>query len=129
TEQGPALPASPHRHRRRSVLSSAPIQRGGRGMRRKIALVGIGKIARDQHIPSLLASADWELAAAVSRHGTVEGVPNYTNLQDMLAAHPEIGTVSLCIPPVPRFAYARAALAAGRNVMLEKPPGATVAEC
>jgi D-galactose 1-dehydrogenase len=98
-------------------------------MRRKIALVGIGKIARDQHIPSLLASADWELAAAVSRHGTVEGVPNYTNLQDMLAAHPEIGTVSLCIPPVPRFAYARAALAAGRNVMLEKPPGATVAEC
>ncbi len=98
-------------------------------MKRKIALAGIGKIARDQHVPALAASTDWELAAAVSRHETVAGVPNYTSIEAMLAAHPEIGTVSLCMPPVPRFAYARAALAAGRNLMLEKPPGATLAEC
>jgi D-galactose 1-dehydrogenase len=32
------------------------------------------------------------------------------------------------MPPVPRFDYARAALDAGRHVMLEKPPGATLAE-
>ena len=98
-------------------------------MKRKIALAGIGKIARDQHIPALGASGDWELAAAVSRRDKVEGVPNYPTIEAMLAAHPEIGTVSLCMPPVPRFAYARAALAAGRHVMLEKPPGATLAEC
>ena len=98
-------------------------------MKRKIALAGIGKIARDQHIPSLAASEDWELAAAVSRRETVDGVPNYATIEAMLAAHPDIATVSLCMPPVPRFAYARAALAAGRNVMLEKPPGATLAEC
>lgn len=95
---------------------------------RKIALVGIGKIARDQHIPSIVASDDWDLAAAVSRHGTVDGVPNYTEMAEMLAAHPEIGVVSLCLPPVPRYDYARAALEAGRHVMLEKPPGATLAE-
>jgi D-galactose 1-dehydrogenase len=94
----------------------------------RIALVGIGKIARDEHLPAIAASPDWDLAAAVSRHGTVEGVPNYTGLEDMLAAHPDIGTVSLCLPPVPRFAYAAAAIAAGRNVMLEKPPGATLSE-
>ncbi len=98
-------------------------------MKRSIALAGIGKIARDQHIPSLAASADWVLAAAVSRRETVDGVPNYTTIDAMLEAHPEIGTVSLCMPPVPRFAYARAALEAGRNVMLEKPPGASLAEC
>ena len=33
----------------------------------KVALVGIGKIALDQHVPALTASPDWELAATVSR--------------------------------------------------------------
>ena len=93
-----------------------------------LALVGIGKIARDQHVPALEASTDWTLAATVSRSGTVPGVPAYTDLETCLAAHPEIDTVSLCLPPQPRFAYARAALEAGRHVMLEKPPGQSLAE-
>ncbi len=97
-------------------------------VKRKIALAGIGKIAIDQHIPTLAASPDWELAAAVSRNHRVEGVPNYTDFAAMLDAHPEIGTVSLCMPPVPRFDYAVTALLAKRHVMLEKPPGATLAE-
>lgn len=95
---------------------------------RKVALVGIGKIARDQHVPALAASPDWVLAATVSRSGTVEGVESHTDFAGMLAARPDIGVVSLCMPPVPRFAYAEAALLAGRHVMLEKPPGATLAE-
>lgn len=96
--------------------------------RRKIALVGIGKIARDQHVPALAASPDWELAATVSRSGSVNGVESHSDFAAMLAARPDIGTVSLCMPPVPRHAYAEAALRAGRHVMLEKPPGATLAE-
>jgi D-galactose 1-dehydrogenase len=96
--------------------------------RQKIALVGIGKIARDQHVPALAASPDWELAATVSRAGSVDGIDSHTDFAAMLAARPDIGTVSLCMPPVPRFAYAEAALKAGRHVMLEKPPGATLAE-
>jgi D-galactose 1-dehydrogenase len=96
--------------------------------RQKIALVGIGKIARDQHVPALAASPDWELAATVSRAGSVDGIESYTDFAAMLTARPDIGTVSLCMPPVPRFAYAEAALKAGRHVMLEKPPGATLAE-
>lgn len=94
----------------------------------KVALVGIGKIARDQHVPALAASPDWELAATVSRSGTVDGVEAFTDIATMLAARPDIGMVSLALPPVPRFAYAEAALRAGRHVMLEKPPGATLAE-
>ncbi|KAA0920593.1 gfo/Idh/MocA family oxidoreductase, partial [Rhodococcus sp. ANT_H53B] len=39
----------------------------------KLALAGIGKIALDQHLPALEASAVWDLAATVSRHGSIEG--------------------------------------------------------
>ena len=95
----------------------------------KIALVGIGKIAVDEHVPAISDSPDWELAATVSREGAVDGVEAFTDLGAMLEARPDIRVVSLCLPPVPRFAYAMQAIAAGRHVMLEKPPGATLAEC
>ncbi|TNF18299.1 MAG: Gfo/Idh/MocA family oxidoreductase [Rhodobacteraceae bacterium] len=95
----------------------------------KIALVGIGKIAVDQHVPAIKNSPDWELAATVSREGSVEGIEAFTDLGQMLEARPDIRVVSLCLPPVPRFDPAMQALEAGRHVMLEKPPGATLAEC
>ncbi len=98
-------------------------------MAMKVALAGIGKIARDQHVPSIAASDEWELAATVSRHGGVDGVEGFSDLDAMLAAQPDIEIVSLCMPPVPRFAYAAKAIRAGLHVMLEKPPGATLSEC
>ncbi|KAB7772506.1 Gfo/Idh/MocA family protein [Xanthomonas maliensis] len=94
----------------------------------RIALVGIGKIARDQHVPTIAARADVELVATVSRHGTVEGVPGYQTLDAAFAAHPQIQAVVLCTPPVGRHALAQVALAAGRHVFLEKPPAATLTE-
>jgi D-galactose 1-dehydrogenase len=94
----------------------------------KVALVGIGKIALDQHVPAIAASPDWELAATVSRKGSVPGVPAFSDFAAFLAERPDVPVVSLCLPPVPRFDYAEAALLAGRHVMLEKPPGATLAE-
>ena len=95
----------------------------------QLALVGIGKIAVDQHIPSISASDQWDLAATVSRHGAVDGVDSYTDFDQLLSDRPDIRVISLCLPPVPRFGYAAKALMAGRHVMLEKPPGATLAEC
>ena len=97
-------------------------------MATRIALVGIGKIALDQHVPALAASPDWQLAATISRHGQVPGIPAFTDFATFLADCPDVPVVSLCLPPVPRFDYAEAALRAGRHVMLEKPPGATLAE-
>jgi len=94
----------------------------------KVALVGIGKIALDQHVPAIAASGDWTLAATVSRNGRVAGVEAHSDFADFLAARPDVTVVSLCMPPVPRHDYAAAALRAGRHVMLEKPPGATLAE-
>jgi predicted dehydrogenase len=94
----------------------------------KLALVGIGKIARDQHLPAIAGEAGFELAAAVSRNGRVEGVPNFTDIAALIGSGLAIDAVSLCTPPVGRHRIAAQALSAGWHVMLEKPPGATLAE-
>lgn len=93
-----------------------------------LALVGIGKIARDQHIPSIAGGDDFVVAAGVSRHGKVEGAENFTDFDEFLAARPDIKVVSLCTPPEVRFDMAKAAIAVGRHVLMEKPPATTLGE-
>lgn len=93
-----------------------------------LALVGIGKIARDQHIPSIAGGDDFIVAAGVSRHGKVEGAENFTDFDEFLAARPDIKVVSLCTPPEVRFDMVKAAIAAGRHVLMEKPPATTLGE-
>jgi D-galactose 1-dehydrogenase len=46
----------------------------------------------------------------------------------LLSAELSIDAVALCTPPQVRGAQAAAALMAGKHVLLEKPPGATVSE-
>ena len=94
----------------------------------KLAIVGVGKIVRDQHVPAIAADADFELVATASRHGTVDGIPAFPAIEAMLAAMPDIDAVSLCMPPQYRYQAAHAALSAGKHVFLEKPPGATLSE-
>lgn len=94
----------------------------------RIAIVGVGKIARDQHLPSLAANADFELAGLVSRRDAAVGVPEFTNLAQLIAETPDLDAVSICTPPQGRHTIAREAIEAGLHVMLEKPPGATVSE-
>ena len=93
-----------------------------------IAIVGVGKIVRDQHLPALAKNADYRLIAAASRHGTVDGIDNFKSIEAMLEAMPGVEAVSLCMPPQYRYEAARTALAAGKHVFLEKPPGATLSE-
>ncbi len=93
-----------------------------------IVLAGVGKIARDQHLPAIAAHPGFALVACASRHAQVSGVRNYPTLGALLAGEPTLDAVSLCAPPQVRFAHAREALAAGKHVMLEKPPGATLSE-
>ncbi|RVQ02988.1 Gfo/Idh/MocA family protein [Sinorhizobium meliloti] len=93
-----------------------------------IAIVGVGKIVRDQHLPALAKNADYRLIAAASRHGTVDGIDNFKSIEAMLEAVPGVEAVSLCMPPQYRYEAARTALAAGKHVFLEKPPGATLSE-
>ena len=94
----------------------------------RIAVIGIGKIARDQHLPAIAADAGYELVAAVSRNASVPGVANFHDIAALIASGVAVDAVSLCTPPVGRHAIAAAALAAGWHVMLEKPPGATLGD-
>ena len=93
-----------------------------------LAIVGVGKIVRDQHLPAVAGNGDYRLVAAASRHGRVEGIDNFGSIDEMLAAVPSIHAVSLCMPPQYRHAAAVKALEAGKHVFLKKPPGATLAE-
>jgi D-galactose 1-dehydrogenase len=94
----------------------------------RIGLVGVGKIARDQHIPSIRADPTFELVGAVSRHGADAALVMYPTLDAMLEARPDIEAVALCTPPQVRHALAQTAIARGKHVFLEKPPGATLSE-
>lgn len=94
----------------------------------KLAIVGVGKIVHDQHLPAIAANPDYQLIASASRNHTVEGIPGFKSIEEMLAQMPEIEAVSLCMPPQYRYSAAHAALTAGKHVFLEKPPGATLSE-
>ena len=94
----------------------------------EIAIVGLGKIARDQHVPSLRSSDAFELVGAASPHGKLDGVPNFPDIEMLLRAMPEVTAVALCTTPQVRYDIARFALQQGRHVLLEKPPGVTVSE-
>lgn len=93
-----------------------------------LAIIGFGKIARDQHRAALDASPVFTLAATVDPVNRAEGVESFADLDSFLRRMPQVAAVSLCTPPQVRFAVARQALLAGKHVLLEKPPGTTVSE-
>jgi D-galactose 1-dehydrogenase len=88
----------------------------------RIGVVGVGKIARDQHIPAITRNAAFSLAAAASWHGTVEGIANFHSIEAMLDSASDIDAVAICTPPQAHYDAARLALEKGKHVLLEKPP-------
>jgi len=93
-----------------------------------LAIVGFGKIARDQHVAAIAGSTAFELVAVASPHSHLEGVPWFRDLDELLKGDVKVGAVALCTTPQVRFAAARRALEHGLHVLLEKPPGVTVSE-
>ena len=92
----------------------------------KLAIIGMGKIARDQHHPALAADPRFALVATVDPHAGVADVPNFADLATLLASGPSIDAVAICTPPQVRATLADQAIAAGLHVLLEKPPAATL---
>jgi len=96
----------------------------------KLAIVGVGQIARAQHIPVINASDAFELVAFVSPDGRGDGsaVPVFSSLAALAESGLGVEAVALCTPPDVRSALARAAVDLGFHVLLEKPPSTTAAE-
>jgi D-galactose 1-dehydrogenase/L-arabinose 1- dehydrogenase len=94
----------------------------------RLGLVGVGKIARDQHLPAIAGDPRFELVATASPHGRVDGIPGYSSIEEMLAGGHELDAVSIATPPAGRSAIAAPAIDAGLDIMLEKPPAAGLSE-
>ena len=94
-----------------------------------IGIIGFGKIAEDQHVPSIAGNPRFELVATVSRQGKgVPGIPCFTSHREMLGEVDGLEAVAVCTPPSVRYGIARDCVEAGLHALLEKPPGATLAE-
>lgn len=93
----------------------------------KIAIIGYGKIAEDQHLPSIRANPRFELVATSSRSG--QGVAQtFTDWRELVRTVKGLQAVAITTPPGPRFEIASECAAAGLHCLLEKPPAAGLAE-
>jgi D-galactose 1-dehydrogenase len=94
----------------------------------RLAIVGFGKIAHDQHVPAIAATDGVTLVAVADPNPVTADVPHFRSLQALLRDGPEIDAVALATPPQIRRAQATLALAARKHVFMEKPPARAVTE-
>ena len=93
----------------------------------RIAIIGFGKIAEDQHVPSIEDNPRFELVATSSRSG--QGVAQtFTDWRELICSVEGLEAVAITTPPGPRFEIARECIAAGLHCLLEKPPTAGLAQ-
>jgi D-galactose 1-dehydrogenase len=94
----------------------------------RLGLVGYGKIAQDQHVPAIQANPAFELVSVATQGQPCPGVENFQSLGELLESGPQVDAIAFCTPPQGRFALVQQALAAGKHVLVEKPPCATLGE-
>jgi predicted dehydrogenase len=93
----------------------------------RIAIIGYGKIAEDQHVPSISGNPRFELVATSSRSG--QGVAHsFTDWRELIRSVEGLEAVAITTPPGPRYEIARECILAGLHCLLEKPPAAGLAE-
>jgi predicted dehydrogenase len=90
-----------------------------------VGLIGLGEVGR-VHAAAIRASPSAYLAAVadvdedlVARYSS-DGTQGYASF-DGLIGDPAVRTVSICLPHNLHFMVAKAAIAAGKNVLVEKP--------
>ncbi len=93
----------------------------------KIAIIGFGKIAADQHVPSIAGNSRFELVATSSRSNTGPQ-PSFTDWRQLLRDTQGLEAVAITTPPSVRYEIARECIEAGLHCLLEKPPTDTLSE-
>jgi len=95
----------------------------------RVVLVGLGKIACDQHLSALAKNPALELVASVdpAAEGR-DGLPHFASLDGLFQSDLVFDAAAVCTPPQVRSAIALRLLEAGKHVLLEKPPAAAVDE-
>lgn len=93
----------------------------------RIAILGFGKIAEDQHVSSITGNPRFELAATSSRSG--QGVAQtFADWRELIRSVEGLEAVAITTPPGPRYDMARECILAGLHCLLEKPPTAGTAQ-
>jgi predicted dehydrogenase len=93
----------------------------------RIAIIGFGKIAADQHVPSIAGNDRFELVATSSRAGNGPS-PSFTDWRQLLREVEGLEAVAITTPPSVRHEIASACIEAGLHVLMEKPPTVTLSE-
>jgi predicted dehydrogenase len=101
----------------------------------KWGIIGCGDVAEVKSGPAFQNVTGSELIGVMRRNGEKakdfaerHGVPIYTNNAEDLLQHTDINAIYVATPPSTHLAYAKAALAAGKYVYLEKPMALTSQE-
>jgi D-galactose 1-dehydrogenase len=93
----------------------------------KIAIIGFGKIAEDEHEPAIARNPRLELVASSSRSGKGPE-PVFGDWREMIREGEGLQAVAITTPPDARYEIARECMEAGLHVLLEKPPAATLSQ-
>ncbi|EJJ7589358.1 oxidoreductase [Salmonella enterica] len=99
------------------------------------AFIGFGKSTTRYHLPYVLNRKDtWHVAHIFRRHAKPEEqAPQYSHIHftsdlDEVLGDPQVKLVIVCTHADSHFEYAKRALEAGKNVLVEKPFTPTLAE-
>jgi predicted dehydrogenase len=95
----------------------------------RIAIIGYGKIAEDEHVPAIANNPRFELAATVGSRAPAGGAaPGFRRHKEMLEKVHDLDAVAICTPPSVRYDIARDCIERGLHCLLEKPPATTLSE-
>jgi len=100
----------------------------------RVAVVGAGAFGRNHlRVYSELSGA--ELVAVVDHDATMAsaagekyGIPSFTSVDEMLAAELHLDAASICVPTIRHLDAARPLLAAGVDLLIEKPLAPSLAD-